>query len=129
MRVAIASTKDGLVFPGHFAHAEAYAIYELEPERGLRRIEERANPLGSAPDLDAGGQRDVPAHGLPKYQWLRRNVLHDVDVVIAAGACQTSYAYFTSEGVKLLFTDPIEVKTIEKYISDNINKFIEEINK
>jgi predicted Fe-Mo cluster-binding NifX family protein len=59
---------------------------------------------------------DIPLHGPPKYMWLRENILHDVDVVIATDACQTSYRVFTSQGVRIIFTDPVPVEAIVRYI-------------
>jgi predicted Fe-Mo cluster-binding NifX family protein len=79
-------------------------------------VEERKNPLGAVPDLDAGDGHHHRMHGIAKYKWLRENVLPDVDVILAGGACQTSYMYFTSEGVKLLFTEPVEVEMLTRYI-------------
>jgi predicted Fe-Mo cluster-binding NifX family protein len=75
------------------------------------------NPLGDVPDLDAGDDHHRHhhhhMHGIAKYRWLREKVLPDVDVVLAGGACQTSYMYFTSEGMKLLFTEPVEVEHVD----------------
>ena len=135
LKIAVAVDKDGVVFPGHFAHAPVYRIYKYSNGR-LELMEERRNPLGDVPDLDHGhhisrlnsdfegeSPEAPPAHGLPKYQWLRSRVLPDVSVVIAGGACQTSYRYFTSEGVKLLFTDPVEVETLEAYVTQNREEF------
>ena len=48
-------------------------------------------------------QLGVPMHGVTKYQWLHESVLKDVDAVITGGACETSYRYFASSGVQLLF--------------------------
>jgi len=137
MKVAIACNHEGAVFPGHFAHAPKFRIYNYEKGR-LELLEERVNPLGSMPDYDEHhhhgisimntdfqGEETPPAHGLPKYQWLRNKVLSDVDVVIAAGACQTSYRFFTSNGVKMLFTDPVEVAALEEYIASDPNSFEE----
>ncbi|MEZ0248366.1 MAG: hypothetical protein ABWJ97_03745 [Thermoproteus sp.] len=81
-------------------------------------VEERKNPLGDVPDVDIephGGHM----HGPAKYAWLRERVLPDVDAVIAAGACQTSHNYFSSQGVKVLYVDPIQVELLEKYIKEN----------
>ena len=83
-----------------------FAIYSLGEGRV---VELRLNPLGSVPDPDAGGAHGhhVGAmHGISKYEWLRNNVLRDVDAIVAGGACMTSIVYFTSEGVKLLFARP-----------------------
>jgi hypothetical protein len=62
-------------------------------------------------------------HGVAKYRWLRENVIPDVDVILAGGACQTSYMYFTSEGVKLLFTEPVAVDLLTQYIEENPREF------
>ncbi len=62
-------------------------------------------------------------HGIAKYRWLRENVLPDVDVILAGGACQTSYMYFTSEGVKLLFTESVAVDLLTQYIEENPREF------
>jgi predicted Fe-Mo cluster-binding NifX family protein len=91
-------------------------------------VEERKNPLGDVPDLDAGEghhHHHHHMHGIAKYRWLREKVLPDVDVVLAGGACQTSYMYFTSEGVKLLFTEPVEVDMLTRYIEENPKEFEE----
>ena len=51
-------------------------------------MEERKNPLGDVPDLNAGdGHHHHHMHGIAKYKWLRENVLPDVDVILAGGAC------------------------------------------
>nr|KJR72931.1 MAG: dinitrogenase iron-molybdenum cofactor biosynthesis protein [Thermoproteus sp. AZ2] len=123
MKIAIAVSREGLVFPGHFAHAPKFRIYEYADGK-LRLLEERDNPLGNAPDLDVE-HHGAHMHGVAKYSWLRQRVLPDVDAVIAAGACETSHRYFTSEGVKMLFTDPIEVKVLEDYIDQNPSEFEE----
>ncbi|AEA12571.1 Dinitrogenase iron-molybdenum cofactor biosynthesis [Thermoproteus uzoniensis 768-20] len=138
LKIAIAAAPEGVVFPGHFAHAPIYKIYKYK-DGALSPIEERRNPLGSVPDADAGhgisamnshfqGESpsgNIPMHGLAKYKWLRERVLPDVDVVIAGGACQTSYRYFTSEGVKILFTDPVEIEALVNYVSANPKDFEE----
>jgi len=126
MKIAIATSPEGTVFHGHFAHAPIFKIYRYEDGK-LQLVEERKNPLGDVPDLDAGERHDHHhhhhMHGIAKYKWLRENVLPDVDVILAGGACQTSYMYFTSEGVKLLFTDPIEVEMLTRYIEENPREF------
>jgi predicted Fe-Mo cluster-binding NifX family protein len=99
MKIAIATSPEGTVFHGHFAHAPIFKIYRYENGK-LQLVEERKNPLGDAPDLDAGKGHHHHMHGIAKYKWLRENVLPDVDVIVAGGACQTSYMYFTSEGGK-----------------------------
>lgn len=124
-KVAFASTKDGLLYPGHFAHAEVYQVYEYTDEGKLKHIETRDNPLGLVPDIDVeggghhhhvSGPEGVPLHGPPKYMWLRENVLKDVDIIIAVDACQTSYRVFTSQGVRIIFTDPVPVEAVIRYI-------------
>jgi predicted Fe-Mo cluster-binding NifX family protein len=123
MKIAIATSPEGTVFHGHFAHAPIFKIYRYEDGK-LQLVEERKNPLGDVPDLDAGERHDHHhMHGIAKYKWLRENVLPDIDVILAGGACQTSYTYFTSEGVKLLFTDPIEVEMLTRYIEENPREF------
>jgi len=125
MRIAIATSQGGNVFHGHFAHAPIFKIYRYENGK-LRLVEERKNPLGDVPDLDAGEGRHHHhhhMHGIAKYRWLRENVIPDVDVILAGGACQTSYMYFTSEGVKLLFTEPVAVDLLTQYIEENPREF------
>lgn len=113
VRIAFATDDEKTISGGHFAHAHGYLIYDLNEKGELSRVEVRSNPLGSVPDSDAGSHsragesmEGIPMHGLPKYEWLRNNVLNDVSAVIAGGACQTSYNYFTSEGVQILFVEP-----------------------
>jgi predicted Fe-Mo cluster-binding NifX family protein len=125
MKIAIATSPEGTVFHGHFAHAPVFKIYRYENSK-LQLVEERKNPLGDVPDLDAGEghhHHHHHMHGIAKYKWLREKVLPDVDVVLAGGACQTSYMYFTSEGVKLLFTEPVEVDMLTRYIEENPKEF------
>jgi predicted Fe-Mo cluster-binding NifX family protein len=126
MKIAIATSPEGTVFHGHFAHAPVFKIYRYENGK-IQLVEERKNPLGDIPDLDAGDDHHHHhhMHGIAKYRWLRENVLPDVDVVLAGGACQTSYMYFTSEGVKLLFTEPVEVDMLTRYIEENPKEFEE----
>jgi len=126
MKIAIATSPEGAVFHGHFAQAPIFRIYQYENGK-LQLVEERKNPLGDVPDLDAGEGHHHHHHhhmrGIAKYRWLREKVLPDVDVVLAGGACQTSYMYFTSEGVKLLFTEPVEVDMLTRYIEENPKEF------
>ncbi|KUO93208.1 MAG: NifB/NifX family molybdenum-iron cluster-binding protein [Thermocladium sp.] len=112
VRIAIATDDDKTISKGHFAHARKYLIYDVD-SNGLNRVESRNNPLGNLPDADDPSQvkayveqLGIPIHGLSKYEWLRKNVLSDVDAIIASGACQTSFNYFTSEGVQVLFVEP-----------------------
>jgi len=123
MYIAIASTREGQVYPGHFAHAEVFYVFEYTDDGKLKLVGVRENPLGRAPDTDLEEgyhhhirveNSGIPLHGPPKYMWLRENVLHDVDVVIAADTCQTSYRVFTSQGVKLIY--PVPVEAIVTYI-------------
>jgi len=125
VRIALATDDGETIGEGHFAHAKKYLIYDYDQDTGdIKMIEERRNPLGDLPDMDdpvamhrALSQLNIPMHGVAKYQWLRENVLKDVDVVIAGGACQTSYNYFTSSGVQILFTDPgTQVSDIIEYL-------------
>jgi len=114
LRIAVATNDGDKIAGGHFAHAKRFRIYEFNPETGdTRFIEERENPLGKLPDFDNPHQAvevmnelNIPLHGIPKYNWLKENVLPDVDVVLCGGACQTSYQFFMSEGVVVLFDDP-----------------------
>jgi predicted Fe-Mo cluster-binding NifX family protein len=125
MKIAIATSPEGTVFHDHFAHAPVFKIYCYENGK-LQLVEERKNPLGDAPDLDAGEDHHHHhhhMHGIAKYRWLKEKVLPDVDVVLAGGACQTSYMYFTSEGVKLLFTEPVMVDMLTRYIEENPKEF------
>ncbi len=70
-------------------------------------------PLDNISDTDdptviheALSRLGIPMHGIVKYQWLHENVLRDVDAVVASGACEMSYEYFTSMGVQLFFVEP-----------------------
>ncbi|MFN7106323.1 MAG: dinitrogenase iron-molybdenum cofactor biosynthesis protein, partial [Pyrobaculum sp.] len=76
------------------------------------------------PDHDHHGRHHG---GHAKYRWLRENVLPDVEVVIAGGACQTSHMYFTAEGVKMLYVEPVELDLLIQYISENPKEFEEAI--
>lgn len=112
VRIALATDDEKTISKGHFAHAHKYLIYDVDAG-GLNRVESRNNPLGNLPDADNPSQVKVyveqlgiPMHGLSKYEWLRKNVLNDIDAIIASGACQTSFNYFTSEGVQVLFVEP-----------------------
>ncbi|MDM7274596.1 MAG: NifB/NifX family molybdenum-iron cluster-binding protein [Thermoprotei archaeon] len=129
-RVAIAGTSEGVIYPGHFAHAEVFHVYDFDGDSGsFAFVEERINPLGSVPDVDVeGGHRHVvegaPLRGPEKYEWLRSNVLGDADVVIAADACQTSYMVFTGKGVRLIFTDAgIPIEDLVAYVEMKSNEF------
>ncbi len=115
VRIAVATDDGKSVSDGHFAHAKKYVIYELnEDTKDIKLVESRDNPpLGNIPDTDdpaviheALSELGIPMHGVAKYQWLHENVLRDVDAVIASGACETSYEYFTSMGVQLFFVEP-----------------------
>ncbi len=135
-RVAIASTSEGVIYPGHFAHAMAFYVYDFDGDSGsFAFVEERGNPLGSVPDVDVEGGRGhvvegVPLRGPDKYEWLRSNVLSDADVVIAADACQTSYMVFTGKGVRLIFTDAgIPVEDLVAYIEMKSKEFKEIIER
>ncbi|BAF34707.1 hypothetical protein APE_0067a [Aeropyrum pernix K1] len=114
MKIAIASEKASepvfRVAGGHFAHAPIFLIYKVD--NGVPKLEEiRENPLAAIPDEDAGGDvhhhhHHKGLHGPSKYKYLKDNVLSDVNLIIAGGACMTSIAYFLSEGVSLSFADP-----------------------
>ncbi len=114
LKVAVATNDGEHVAGGHFAHAKKFRIYEFNPETGeIKFLEERENPLGRLPDFDnpheameVMNELNIPLHGIPKYNWLKENVLPDVDVVLCGGACQTSYQFFMSEGVVVLFDEP-----------------------
>jgi predicted Fe-Mo cluster-binding NifX family protein len=139
-KIAFASTREGQVYPGHFAHATVFQVYEYADDGRLKLLDVRENPLGMVPDTDIEGgglghhvrmeHSNIPLHGPPKYMWLRENLLHDIDIVIAADACQTSYRVFTSQGVRIIFTDPVSVEAIISYIEgeggEEFKKIIEE---
>jgi predicted Fe-Mo cluster-binding NifX family protein len=136
LRVAISASRRGTVFEGHFAHAEVFKIYDYEEGKGLVEVETRENPFGSVPDIDyqeesscclhsQHGEQEAYPHGIDKYVYLREKVLSDVDVIIAGGACRTSYAYFTSQGVKLLFAQIVPLSDIEKFIKEDPKSFKE----
>jgi predicted Fe-Mo cluster-binding NifX family protein len=131
VRIALATDDGETIGEGHFAHARRFFIYDYDQETGdIKMIEDRRNPLGDLPDMDdpaalhrALAQLNIPMHGVAKYQWLREKVLSDVDVVIAGGACQTSYNYFTSSGVQLLFVDPgTPVSAVIEYLRNAPNE-------
>jgi len=114
IKIAVATQDGEHLFGGHFAHAKKFKIYELDPKsKEFREVELRENPLGSLPDYDDPHsavekfqELNIPLHGIPKYSWLKENVLNDVDVVLCGGACQTSYQFFMSEGVVVVFDEP-----------------------
>jgi len=137
VRVAIATIDGGTIAPGHFAHSTHFMIVDLESGKASP-IEVRENPLGYVPDEDMGhhggyeghehGSIDHPVfhryhryfhlHGVEKYRALREEVLSDVSLIIAGGACRTSIEYFTSEGVKFIFADPGEpIREIVEFVS------------
>ena len=114
VRIALA-TDDGVTISGsHFAHAKKFLIYDFDIETNrLFKVEERVNPLGEVSEGEGGAEAqerlaelNIPMHGIAKYRWLRENVLGDVDAIIAGGACQMSYSYFTSVGVQMFFVNP-----------------------
>ena len=114
IKIAVATQDGEHLFGGHFAHAKKFKIFELDPQsKEVREVETRENPLGSLPDYDDPHsavekfqELNIPLHGIPKYSWLKENVLNDVDVVLCGGACQTSYQYFMAEGVVVVFDEP-----------------------
>lgn len=129
IRIAVATQDGNKVFGGHFAHAKKFRIFELDPEsKKFNELELRDNPLGNLPDFDdphSAAEKfmelGIPLHGIPKYSWLKENVLNDVDVILCGGACQTSYQFFMSEGVIVVFDDPGKeiadsLKSLEKVI-------------
>ncbi|WP_202905231.1 hypothetical protein [Vulcanisaeta thermophila] len=72
---------------------------------------------------EAISRLNIPAHGVAKYEWLHENVLNDVNAVIASGACQTSYSYFTTSGVQLSFVEPgTSINEIINYLTDAIRE-------
>lgn len=129
VRVAVATLDGDTIAPGHFAHSTHFLVFDIEGGR-VSPVEVRENPLGYVPDSDAHGhlhghhghegQEDLGGgvvpylhryyhmHGVEKYRTLRSEVLHDIDLVVAGGACRTSVEHFTSEGVKMVFADPGE---------------------
>ncbi|MCE4612123.1 MAG: NifB/NifX family molybdenum-iron cluster-binding protein [Desulfurococcales archaeon] len=126
MRVAVAAL-DGMIVGGHFAHAPRFLVYKVE-KGSWSLLEERKNPLGDVPDLDyPGAEADLEAivhahgmHGPQKYMFLRREVLPDVDVVVAGGACPTSVTVFVNDGVKIILAEPgTPVEEVLKVLSSN----------
>lgn len=133
VRVAVATLDGDTIAPGHFAHSTHFLVFEIEGGK-ISPVEVRENPLGHVPDHDAHGHEEAGSggaghvvpylhryyhlHGVEKYRTLRSEVLHDVDIVVAGGACRTSVEYFASEGVKMLFADPGEpVAELVSFIS------------
>jgi|GEM_PF-312018 len=136
VRVAIATMDGDSIAPGHFAHSTHFMVIDIDGGK-VNPVEVRENPLGHVPDSDIGyleehGEGgDVEAHplfhryhryfhlhGIEKYRTLREEVLSDVDLIIAGGACRTSIEYFTSEGVKFIFADPGEpIREIVEFVS------------
>lgn len=121
LRVAIATLDGNTIAPGHFAHSTHFMVVDIAGDR-INPVEYRENPFGYVPDTDVeaseehGGEypylhrlhRYHHLHGIEKYRTLREEVLRDVGLIIAGGACRTSIDYFTSEGVKFIFVDPGE---------------------
>ena len=112
--VAVASDDKKTVGWGHFAHNSYYIIAEVgDGSYSVREV--RKNPFSMVPDVDDPGASEkagetpleyeelMHMHGIEKYSTLKKMVLDDVDVVVASGGCATSIAYFSSEGVKLVF--------------------------
>ena len=131
VRVAMATNDGESISEGHFAHARKYVIYDVDEGSGdVRFVEVRDNPLGNIPDIEDPErihevlqQLGIPMHGVTKYQWLHENLLKDVDAVIASGACEMSYRYFTSSGVQLLFVEP---GTLIQTIVDQLRSAVKE---
>lgn len=60
----------------------------------------------------------MPMHGIEKYETLHEEMLNDVNVVIASGACPLSHSYFASMGVQLVFVEPnTNIESIIDYLS------------
>ncbi|WP_292000540.1 NifB/NifX family molybdenum-iron cluster-binding protein [Caldivirga sp.] len=131
IRIALCTNDGKTISDGHFAHAKRYVIYDYDEETGnLKHVETRDNPLGNVADLDdpeaihsAMSEIGVPMHGVEKYEWLRNNVLNDVNIVIASGACPLSHSYFTSMGVQLVFVEPnTQIDLIIDYLKEIPNE-------
>ncbi len=123
LRVAVATLDGDTIAPGHFAHSTHFVILDIGGGN-VKPVEYRENPFGYVPDTDVEGHGDEEhsgdypylhrfhryhyLHGVEKYRTLREEVLKDVGLIIAGGACRTSIEYFISEGVKFIFVDPGE---------------------
>ncbi|HWQ16948.1 MAG TPA: NifB/NifX family molybdenum-iron cluster-binding protein [Sulfolobales archaeon] len=121
VRVAIATLDGDTIAHGHFAHSTHFMIVDIV-SGSVKPVEYRENPLGYVPDTDMETHEEHSGeypylhrfhryhhlHGIEKYRTLREEVLRDVGLIIAGGACRTSIDYFTSEGVKFIFVDPGE---------------------
>lgn len=136
VRVAVATLDGSTIAPGHFAHSTHFMILDIEGGK-INTVEVRKNPFGHVPDTDMGHHssgseeqhygehphrhrfhRHYHLRGIEKYRTLRKEVLKDVELIIAGSACKTSIEYFTSEGVKMVFVDPGEpIRDVVDYIS------------
>lgn len=136
VRIAVATLDGNTIAPGHFAHSTHFMILDIESGK-INPVEVRENPFGYVPDTDMGhygseGEEEHLSeypymhrfhryhhlHGVEKYRTLREEVLRDVGLIIAGGACRTSVEYFTSEGVKMVFVDPGEpIRDVVDFIS------------
>lgn len=125
IRIALCTNDGKSISDGHFAHAKRYVIYDYDERTGnLNYVETRDNPLGNVTDIDdpeamhnAISDLGIPMHGVEKYEWLHRNMLNDVNVVIASGACPLSHSYFTSMDVQLVFVEPgTQIDSILDYL-------------
>ena len=130
VRIAIAASSDGDVHPGHFAHAPRFRIYKYGFDGSPELLEVRDNPLGQMPDVEDPEEvkkyfekLGIGLHGKSKYDYLRENVLPDVDVVVCYDACPTSVKVFEESGVRVLFTPPATVDEIVDYIAGNPQEF------
>lgn len=114
IRIALCTNDGKSISDGHFAHAKYYVIYDYDEETGdLKYVETRKNPLGDVADIDDPetmhkviSELGIPMHGVEKYAWLHENMLKDVEVIIASGACALSHSYFTSMNVQFVFVEP-----------------------
>lgn len=127
IKIAIATNDGSRVARGHFAHAKKFLVFSYDKDEDrVELLDERDNKLGELPDYDDPHsamkemeELDIPLHGVPKYSWLKENVLNDVDVILCGGACQTSYNYFMAEGVVVLFDTP------DSEIEESVRKLLE----
>ena len=119
------------IAPGHFAHAPRFIVYKIG-DGNAELLEDRSNPLAKIPDLDAGEGHEhhnyhtMGLHGPPKYYFLREQVLPDVEVLVAGGACPTSVTVFVNEGVKIVFTEPgTPIEEVLEALKKNIDELTE----
>ncbi|MEB3780291.1 MAG: hypothetical protein GSR85_08700 [Desulfurococcales archaeon] len=131
-RIAVASDDGETISYGHFAHAGEFII--IDEDNGEYKVSEtRKNPFSLIPDPDDPRHFDEPEehiiggdlmelarlHGVEKYSKLRELALSDVDVIISSGGCPTSIMYFTSQDVRMVFTEPgVDYKEVLKAIKE-----------